>query len=57
MTQLKTIEIKDSLQFIVVSNVNQITIPYVCGTQNINTSHKELNICLTNMYKIASEIN
>lgn len=57
LTQLKSMEIKDSLQLVVVSNVNQITIPYVCGTQNINTSHKELSICLTNMYKIASEIN
>lgn len=57
LTQLKTMEIKDSLQFIVVSNVNQITIPYVCSTQNINTSYKELSICLTNMYKIASAIN
>ena len=57
LTQLKTMEIKDSLRLVVVSHIDKITIPYVCGMQNINTSHKELSICLTNMYKIATEIN
>lgn len=57
LTQLKAIEVNDSLQLIIVSNVDRITIPYVCGKQNINTSHKELSICLTKMHKIATEIN
>ena len=57
LTQLKTMDIKHSLKLVVVSHIDKITIPYVCGTQNINTSHKELSICLTKMYKIATEIN
>lgn len=57
LTQLKALEVNDSLQLIIVSNVDRITIPHVCGKQNINTSHKELSICLTKMHTIATEIN
>lgn len=56
LTQLKTMEIKDSLQLVVVSHIDKITIPYVCGSQNINTSHKDLSECLTNMYKTATKL-
>lgn len=57
LTQLKTMGVNDSLQLIVLSKVDKITIPYVCGKQNINISHKDLSKCFTNMYKTASEIN